>query len=88
MDGSKCLGAQGSGADHNHPGRVPGQRYVELVGGPLDGLLFDITGWTQDEIDTGVSLQTELGQFGVGGRAQYGPCFGDPARWDCGGDSP
>ncbi|MFB8182136.1 hypothetical protein ACFC8N_40255 [Streptomyces sp. NPDC055966] len=32
------------GADHDHPGPVPGQRYAELVGGPLEGLLLDITG--------------------------------------------
>ncbi|MGW0583479.1 hypothetical protein ACWD25_47960 [Streptomyces sp. NPDC002920] len=35
--------------------------------------MLDITGWTQDEIDTGVSLQTEFGQFGPGGRALYDP---------------
>lgn len=34
---------------------------AELVGGPLDGLLLDITGWTADEIQTGVALMTELG---------------------------
>ncbi|CAL9669321.1 hypothetical protein ACWDV7_26415 [Streptomyces sp. NPDC003362] len=76
------------GADHDHPGPKPGQRYVELVGGPLDGLLLDITGWTQDEIDTGVALPTELGRFGAGGRALYDPRRGDPHRFDWTGDTP
>ncbi|WP_199920899.1 hypothetical protein [Streptomyces sp. NRRL S-237] len=44
---------------------------AEPVGGPLDGLLLDITGWRADEIRTGVALMTELGQFGPGARALY-----------------
>ncbi|MGW3652952.1 hypothetical protein [Streptomyces sp. NPDC000878] len=78
----------GHDADDPHPGPRPGRAYAELVGGPLDGLLLDSTGWRQDEIDTGVSLQTELWHFGPGGRALYDPRPGDPARWDWGGDSP
>ncbi|WP_286260447.1 hypothetical protein [Streptomyces graminofaciens] len=42
----------GHDADDPHPGPRPGRAYAELVGGPLDGLLFDITGCTQDGIDT------------------------------------
>ncbi|MGW0337909.1 hypothetical protein ACWD0J_40025 [Streptomyces sp. NPDC003011] len=78
------------GADHDDAGQGPrpGRTYAELVGGPLDGLLLDITGWTPDESGTGVSLRTELGQFGAGGRALYDPRPGDPARWDWSGDSP
>ncbi|MGV9565110.1 hypothetical protein [Streptomyces sp. NPDC003480] len=76
------------GADHEDAGSVPGQRYVELVGGPLYGLLLDITGWTQDEIDTGVALRTELGQFGAGGRAAYDPRPGDARRLEWTGDLP
>ncbi|MFE2038595.1 hypothetical protein ACFXBB_36315 [Streptomyces scopuliridis] len=78
------------GQDHDYPRPGPrsGRAYAELVGGLLDGLLFDITGWTQDEIDTGVSLQTELGQFGPGGRTLYDPRPGEPTRWDWSGDSP
>ncbi|GHD75492.1 hypothetical protein GCM10010336_51380 [Streptomyces goshikiensis] len=53
------------GADHDHPGPLPHRDYAELVGGPLDGLLLDITGWTVDEIQTGVALMTELGQCGL-----------------------
>lgn len=53
------------GADHDAPGPRPGRRYTELVGGPLDGLLLDITGLTREEAGTGVVLATELGQFGA-----------------------
>lgn len=77
----------GHDADDPHPGPRPGRAYAELVGGPLDGLL-DITGWTLDEIDTVVSLETELGQFGPGGRAMYDPRPGEPRRFDWTGDSP
>jgi hypothetical protein len=48
-------------ADHNHPGPKPGRSYAELVGGPLDGLLLDITGWRPEEIDDGASLLAETG---------------------------
>lgn len=68
------------GADHDHPGPLPHRDYAELVGGPLDGLLLDITGWTADEIQTGVALMTELGQFGAGGRALYDPRPGERNR--------
>lgn len=43
------------------------------MGGPLDGLLLDITDWRPEEINDGVPLLTELGQFGPGGRALYDP---------------
>ncbi|WP_420077949.1 hypothetical protein ACN6AT_00370 [Streptomyces sp. JL4002] len=77
------------GEDHDHPrpGPKPGRTYVELVGGPLDGLLLDITGWTADEIQTGVALMTELGQF-RGGRALHDPRPGERNRWDWSGDTP
>lgn len=55
------------GVDHDDPrrGPQPGHVYGQLVGGPLDGLLLDITGWTPEETGTGVALETELGRFGV-----------------------
>ncbi|MFJ4876978.1 hypothetical protein ACIP93_17415 [Streptomyces sp. NPDC088745] len=62
--------------------------YAELVGGPLDGLLLDITGWTADEVSEGAALMTELGQFGAGGRTLYDPRPGERNRWDWSGDSP
>ncbi|MFF9391989.1 hypothetical protein [Streptomyces griseoluteus] len=76
------------GAELDHPGPRSDRRYAELVGGPLDGLLLDTTGWTADEIQTGVALQTELGQFGPGGRAMYDPRPGNTARFDWTGDTP
>lgn len=87
-DDEQLLRRRVYGADHDHPGPQPDRRYAELVGGPLDGLLLDNTGFTQDEVDTGVALATELGQFGAGGRALYGPRPGDPDRWDWTGDTP
>jgi hypothetical protein len=87
-DDEQLLRGRIYGTDHDHPGPKPGRSYAELVGGPLDGLLLDITGWRSEEIDDGVSLLTELGQFGPGGRALYDPRPGDPARWDWSGDSP
>ncbi|MER7039079.1 hypothetical protein OHB31_01500 [Streptomyces microflavus] len=77
------------GEDHDHPrpGPKPGRTYAELVGGPLDGLLLDITGWIADEIQTGVALMTELGQF-PGGQALYDPRPGERNRWDWSGDTP
>ncbi|MEV7676495.1 hypothetical protein [Streptomyces sp. NPDC088752] len=76
------------GEDHDHlcPGPKPGRTYAEPVNGPLDGLLLDITSWTADEIETGAALMTELGQFGVDGRALYDPRPGERGRWDWSGE--
>lgn len=52
------------------------------------GSLFEAVQVQREPIGDGVSLLTELGQFGPGGRALYDPRPGDPARWDWGGDSP
>lgn len=43
------------GADHDDPdpGPRPGHTYRELVGGPLDGLLLDVTGWTDRALREG-----------------------------------
>ncbi|MFD4833296.1 hypothetical protein ACFWPV_26090 [Streptomyces uncialis] len=62
----------GRDRDHPHPGPLPHQRYAVLVGGPLDGLLLDITGWRPEEIDDGAALMTELGRW-PGGWALYDP---------------
>ncbi|MFJ9153416.1 hypothetical protein ACIRP7_36380 [Streptomyces sp. NPDC102270] len=72
-DDEQLLRGRIYGTDHDHPCPKPGRNYAELMGGPLDGLLLDITGWRPKEIDDGVSLLTELGQFGPGGRALYDP---------------
>ncbi|MCA1223393.1 hypothetical protein [Streptomyces sp. 8L] len=78
------------GADHDDPdpGPQPGHEYRELVGGPLDGLLVDVTGWDAEEVVEGAALITEIGAYGPGGRAQYGPRNGDSAKWDWEGDTP
>lgn len=56
--------------DDPHPGPLPHRAYAELVGGPLDGLLVDIHGWRTVEVNDGVALSTELGQF-PGGRSLF-----------------
>lgn len=33
-------------------GPQPGGDYRELTGGPLDGRLIEVTGWTEEEITT------------------------------------
>ncbi|MFF3264025.1 hypothetical protein ACFYWO_33255 [Streptomyces sp. NPDC002932] len=35
------------------PEPQPGRDYRELTGGPLDGQLIEVTGWTEEEITTG-----------------------------------
>ncbi|MGW7383146.1 hypothetical protein [Streptomyces sp. NPDC054794] len=67
------------GRDHDDPdpGPLPWQTYAALIGGPLDGLLLDITGWRPKEVDDGAALSTELGQF-PGGRSLYDPRPGEP----------
>ncbi|GGW59314.1 hypothetical protein GCM10010503_40620 [Streptomyces lucensis JCM 4490] len=67
------------GCDHDDPdpGPRPARTYAMLVGGPLDGLLLDITGWTPDEVGGGVALPTELSRW-PGGRALYDPSGREP----------
>lgn len=78
----------GAGHDESDPGPQPRHAYRELVAGPLDGLLLDVAGWTDEELATGAALITEIGAYGPGGRALYGPRPGDPQRWAWEGDSP
>lgn len=78
------------GSDHDDPdpGPQPGHAYAGLVGGPLDGLLLDVTGWTDAQPAEGAVLITEIGRYGPGGRALYGPRTGDPQHFDWDGDTP
>ncbi|MGW3661899.1 hypothetical protein [Streptomyces sp. NPDC005141] len=89
-DDEQLLRGRVYGADHDDPRQGPqrGRDYAELVGGPLDGLLLDITGWTSDGRSTGVALETELGRFGSGARAVYDPRPGNAKLWDWSGDTP
>ncbi|KQX50742.1 MULTISPECIES: hypothetical protein [unclassified Streptomyces] len=78
------------GQDHDDPhrGPRPGRVYVELTGGPLDGLLLDVTDRTAEERAEGAALETELGRYGADGRSLYDPRPGDPGRFDWSGDAP
>ncbi|MFJ7200711.1 MULTISPECIES: hypothetical protein [unclassified Streptomyces] len=73
-----------SGTDHDDPdpGPQPGHEYVELIGGPLDGLLLDVTGCTDEERASGAMLITNIGAYGPGGRAEYEPRPGAPGLGD------
>ncbi|MER5478751.1 hypothetical protein ABT026_17545 [Streptomyces sp. NPDC002734] len=87
-DDEQLLRRRVYGADHDRPGPRSDRRYAQLVGGPLDGLLLDVTGRTPDEAGTDVALATELGRFGPGGRSLYAPRPADPDRFDWTGDIP
>ncbi|MFB6809498.1 hypothetical protein [Streptomyces sp. NPDC056387] len=43
-----------------------------LLGGPLGGLVLDVTGWTIEERAEGALLVTGRGLYGLGGRAPRG----------------
>ncbi|MGW2939607.1 hypothetical protein ACWDA7_49875 [Streptomyces sp. NPDC001156] len=88
MDELEFMRGRVYGADHEDAGPRQGRMYVELVGGPLDGLLLDITGWPDHELNEGVALTTEIGRYGPGGRALYAPRSTDRQRFDWHGDSP
>lgn len=77
------------GADHDDPdpGPRPGHDYVELSGGPLDGLLLDVTGWSASDRAGGAALMTEIGAYGAGGRTWYQQRPADPGLWDWDGDT-
>ncbi|MFF5787566.1 hypothetical protein ACFY8P_21685 [Streptomyces sp. NPDC012693] len=74
--------------DDPRPGPRPGRVYAELVGGPLDGLLLDVTDRPPAAGAGGVALETELGRYGAEGRSLYDPRPGDPGRFDWAGDAP
>ncbi|MFJ4007705.1 hypothetical protein ACIPWL_30230 [Streptomyces sp. NPDC090023] len=96
-DDEQLLRGRVYGHDHDdpHPGPLPDHMYAALIGGPLDGLLLDITGWRPEEVDEGVALSTELGRW-PGGRALYDPHRDEPralgpgivCRYHYSGDTP
>ncbi|MFJ2819125.1 hypothetical protein [Streptomyces sp. NPDC087294] len=65
----------GAYEDDPDPGPQPGHDYVELVGGPLDGQLVDVTGVGPAERARGAALIADApaGMYGAGGRAWYAP---------------
>lgn len=46
---------------------MPGRTYATLHGGPLDGLLVNVTGCPPTELAEGAALITEAGAYGPGG---------------------
>ncbi|MFJ3235584.1 hypothetical protein [Streptomyces sp. NPDC086787] len=88
MDEREFMRGRVYGADHEDAGPRPDRSYVQLVGGPLDGLLLDITGRTTRPPGEPVALGTELGRYGPGGRSLYAPRPGGADRYDWYGDAP
>ncbi|MFJ3210657.1 hypothetical protein [Streptomyces flaveolus] len=88
MDEVEFMRGRVYGADHDNPRPRAGRAYAHLVGGPLDGLLLDVTDLAEDERGRGVTLATEIGRYGPGGRSVYGPRPGDARRFDWRGDVP
>ncbi|WP_097868534.1 hypothetical protein [Streptomyces sp. rh34] len=79
------------GTDHDDPAPYafdPDHTYVELVGGPLDGQLLDVTALTAEERADGALLIAPRSAYGPGGRADYEPRPGCTTRWDWSGDVP
>ncbi|MFE9614157.1 hypothetical protein [Streptomyces sp. NPDC006012] len=85
MDEQEFMRGRVYGADHDDAGPRPDRAYAELVGGPLDGLLLDVTGRAPGEP---VALLTEMGRYGSGGRSLYTPRPPDGRRYDWHGDAP
>jgi hypothetical protein len=87
-EGQFLSGRRVYGADYEDAGTRPDRTYVELVGGPLDGLLLDVTGWSDKALREGAALRTDLGRYGDTGRSLYEPRSGDGRRFDWQGDTP
>ncbi|MEU6655107.1 hypothetical protein ABZ904_38315 [Streptomyces sp. NPDC046900] len=88
MDELEFMHGRVDGADHDDAGPRQGRTYVELVAGPLDGLLLDVTDWPDHARAEDVALHTEIGQYGSGGHALYSPRPVDRRRFDWCGDTP
>lgn len=63
MNHDDAVGRRVYGTDHDDPspGPRPGRIYRELLGGPLDGQLLDVTDWMPEDLFTGALLITPLG---------------------------
>lgn len=88
MDELEFMRGRVYGADHDDPGPRDGRLYAELAGGPLDGLLLDITDRSERDLRGGVGLSTEIGRYGAGGRALYVPRGRGGRVFDWKGDVP
>ncbi|MFB7949623.1 hypothetical protein ACFC6L_32475 [Kitasatospora phosalacinea] len=58
---------------------TPGGTYLELHGGPFDGQLLDVAGWTPDELAEGACLVVPGDRTGP--LAAYESDPDDPTRW-------
>ncbi len=87
MDEADFMRGRVYGADHDDAGPRPDRAYAQLVGGPLDGLLLDVTDHPDGDLPE-VALTTEIGRYGPGGRALYVRRAADGGRFDWRGDAP
>ncbi|MEU5597576.1 hypothetical protein [Streptomyces sp. NPDC020298] len=88
MDEQEFMRGRVYGADHDDAGPRPDHAYAQLVGGPLDGLLLDVTDRLGRAPGEPVALMTEIGRYGPGGRTLYAPRPHDGTRYDWHGDLP
>lgn len=88
MDEQEFMRGRVYGADHDDAGPRSDRTYAQLVGGPLDGLLLDVTDRTGPTPAEPVTLTTEIGRYGPGGRTLYVPRPHDATRYDWHGDLP
>ncbi|ALU91929.1 hypothetical protein WQO_00200 [Streptomyces globisporus C-1027] len=72
--------------DPNPRTPTPGPVYVQLVGGPLDRQLLDVTSFTPDERAYDELLISPHGAYGHGDQSDYEP-RDDPDRWEWQGDT-
>jgi hypothetical protein len=77
----KQQGAYGADLDPPGPGPRQGHEYVELVGGPLDGLLLDVTQVPRTERPEGVIRLTGIGDPAAGAGARYACRPDRPGVW-------
>ncbi|MFD9142737.1 hypothetical protein ACFVY7_18330 [[Kitasatospora] papulosa] len=61
------------GAEPDPYATLPGHEYVQLLVGPLDGQLLNITGLTPEQRDIGVHLIAPHSTYGGSGRSLYAP---------------
>jgi hypothetical protein len=81
MDEQEFMRGRVYGADHEDASPQPGRSYAQLLGGPLDGLLLDVTLPPGGDLPREVTLPTELGAYGAGGRARYAAVGPRRFRW-------
>ncbi|MDT0406723.1 MULTISPECIES: hypothetical protein [Streptomyces] len=88
MDELEFMRGRVYGADHDDPSPRDDRTYVELSGGPLDGLLLDITDLPERDLRHGVTLPTEIGRYGPGAHTHYTPRTPTSRTYDWHGDLP